>query len=198
MRAALCSASDSSFFCGSFGFRQLESPLYIEINTDEMQTTILTGGLPYHKRIGDRMLDTLLSVRGERQKTFHLGLGVDLPQPQNEALGLLAPATLVFQNAAVPQSGGSSWLFHIDARSVVATHWEPIAEGNTIVGVRVRLLETSGRAARARLSAFRAIRSARTMNFTREPRGECQLNEGRIQLELSPSEWVELEVLWAL
>jgi hypothetical protein len=47
------------------------------------------------------------------------------------------------------------------------------------------------------LSAFRTVRSARMMNFTGEPRGECQLNEGRIQLELSPSEWIELEVLWA-
>ncbi len=177
--------------------KQLEAPLYIEIDNEEMQTTILTGGLPYHKRIGDRMLDTMLSVRGERQKKFRLGLGVDLPQPHNEALGLLAPATLAYQTASAPQSGDSSWLFHIDARSVVATHWEPIAEGDKVVGVRVRLLETSGRSARARLSAFRPIRSARTMNFTGESRGECQLNEGRIQLELSPSEWIELEILWA-
>ncbi|MEX0818714.1 MAG: hypothetical protein WD070_03945, partial [Pirellulaceae bacterium] len=165
--------------------KQLESPLYLEINTGEMQTTILTGGLPYHKRIGDRMLDTLLSVRGERQKKFHIGLGVDLPQPHNEALGLLAPATLTYQTAAAPQSGNSSWLFHIDARSVVATHWEPISDGEAIVGVRVRLLETNGRAARAKMSAFRPVRSARTMNFTGESRGECQVIEGRIQLELS-------------
>lgn len=177
--------------------KRLDAPLYIEINNGEMQTTILTGGLPYHKRIGDRMLDTLLYVRGERQKKFHLGLGVDLPQPHNEALGLLAPATLAYQNASAPQSGDSSWLFHIDARSVVATHWEPISEGDKVVGVRVRLLETGGRAARARLSAFRPVRSARTMDFTGESRGECQLNEGRVQLELSPGEWIELEVLWA-
>ncbi|MBC8353357.1 MAG: hypothetical protein H8E66_15265 [Planctomycetes bacterium] len=177
--------------------KQLESPLYIEINTGEMQTTVLTGGLPYHKRIGDRMLDTMLSVRGERQKKFHLGLGVDLPQPHNEALGLLAPETLAIQTASAPQSGESSWLFHIDARNVVATRWEPIKEGDTIVGVRVRLLETSGRAARARLSAFRPVRSARTMNFVGESLGECQLNEGRIQIELSPGEWMELEILWA-
>ena len=177
--------------------KQLEAPLYIEINTGEIQTTVLTGGLPYHKRIGDRMLDTLLSVRGERQKTFHLGLGVDLPQPHNEALGMLAPETLVYQTAAAPQSGDSSWLFHIDARTVVATHWEPVSEGGAIAGVRVRLLETSGRAVRARLSAFRPVSSARTMNFAGEPRGECQLNEGRVQLEFSPGEWIELEILWA-
>ncbi|MDA1055552.1 MAG: hypothetical protein O3C40_34585 [Planctomycetota bacterium] len=177
--------------------KQLEAPLYVEINTGEMQTTILTGGWPYHKRIGDRMLDTMLSVRGERQRKFHLGLGVDLPQPHNEALGLLAPTTLAYQTASAPQSGDSSWLFHIDARNVVATHWEPISEGDAIVGARVRMLETSGRAARARLSAFRPVRSARTMNFTGESRGECQLNEGRIQLEFSPSEWIELEILWS-
>jgi len=177
--------------------KKLEAPLYIAIDSGEMQTTILTGGLPYHKRIGDRMLDTILSVRGERQKKFHLGLGVDLPQPHNEALGLLAPATVTYQTASAPKSGDSSWLFHIDARSVVATHWEPVAEGDAIVGVRVRLLETSGRAARARLSAFRPVRSARRLDFKGESRGECQLNEDRVQLELSAGEWIELEMLWA-
>jgi hypothetical protein len=110
---------------------------------------------------------------------------------------MLAPETLVYQTDATPQSGDSSWLFHVDARSVVATHWEPIAEGDAIVGVRVRLLETSGRAVRARLSAFRPVSSARTMNFVGESRGECQLNEGRVQLEFSPGEWIELEILWA-
>ncbi|MBI2478392.1 MAG: hypothetical protein HYV60_07045, partial [Planctomycetia bacterium] len=177
--------------------KKLEAPLYIEINSGEMQTTVLTGGLPFHKRVGDRMLDTLLSVRGERQMKFRLGLGVDLPQPHNEALGLLAPATFVFQTASAPKSGDSSWLFHIDARSVVATHWEPVVEGDTIAGVRVRLLETSGRAARARLSAFRPVRSARRLDFKGDSRGECQLNEDRVQLELSAGEWIELEVLWA-
>ncbi len=119
------------------------------------------------------------------------------PVLSNEALGLLASATLAYQNAAAPQSIDSSWLFHIDARSVVATHWEPISEGDKIVGLRVRLIETGGRAVRAKLNTFRPVHSARTMNFTGETRGECQLNEGRVQLELSPSEWIELEVLWA-
>ncbi len=177
--------------------KQLEAPLYIEINTGEAQTTVLTGGLPYHKRIGDRMLDTLLSVRGERQKKFHIGLGLDLPQPHNEAIGLLAPKTCTFQNASAPQSGDSSWLFHIDARSVVATHWEAVIDGDAVVGVRVRLLETSGRAARARLAAFRAVSEARLLDFNGQSRGECQLNEGRVQLEFSPGQWTEVEMLWS-
>ncbi len=177
--------------------KQLEAPLYLEINDGEMQTTVLTGGLPYHKRVGDRMLDTLLSVRGERQNKFHIGLGVDLPQPHNEAISLLAPQTVAVQNAAAPKSGDSSWLFHIDARSVVATYWEPIVDGNAVTGVRVRLLETNDRAARAKLSTFRAAGSARLMNFIGESLGDCQINEGRIQVELAASQWIELEVLWS-
>ena len=176
--------------------RKLDAPLYIDIHNGEMNTTILTGGLPYHRRVGDRMLDTLLGVRGEREHTFQLGIGVDVQHPHHEAISLLAPETSLRQTAPVPQSGTSSWLFHIDARNIAATHWEPLVEDGNITGFRVRLLETSGRAARARLSTFRPIASARHMDFTGQSRGECQLNEGRVQLELAANEWLELEVLW--
>lgn len=176
--------------------KQFEAPLYIDIHNGEMNTTILTGGLPYHRRVGDRMLDTLLAVRGEREQTFHLGIGIDVPHPHHEAISLLAPTTAVRQSAPPPQSGTSSWLFHIDARNIAATHWEPLVENDAITGFRVRLLETSGRAARARLSAFRSIASARHMDFAGQSRGECQINEGRVQLELAANEWLEVEVLW--
>ncbi len=43
----------------------------------------------------------------------------------------------------------SSWLFHIDARNLVATHWEPLEQEGRIAGFRVRLLETEGRPGRA-------------------------------------------------
>jgi len=177
--------------------KHLDAPLYFDIQSGELRTTILTAGLPYHRRIGDRMLDTLLAIRGERRQVFRLGIGIDLPQPHNEAIGLLAPPTATFQNAPPPSSGSSSWLFHVDARNVVATFWEPLVEESCVVGYRVRLLETAGRATRARLSSFREVASARHMDFVGEPRGDCQVNEGRVQLELSANEWIEVEVYWA-
>lgn len=177
--------------------KQIEAPLYVEISNGETRTSILTGGLPYHQQIGRRMLDSLLLVRGERQRTFQLGIGIDLPHPQNEALALLAPATMIYQTASPPHSGPSGWLFHIDARNVIATEWEPIAKEAGVVGFRARLLETCGRATRTKLSSFRPIRSAQPMDFLGSARGDCQLDEGRVQLELGASEWVEIEVFWA-
>ena len=176
--------------------KYLEAPLYLDIDAAEMHTTILTSGLPFHRRVGDRMLDTLLVTRGERARRFRLGIGVDVPFPHNEALAFLAPPTAHFHTAAPPKSGASSWLFHIDARHVVATHWEPLVEADQVVGFRVRLLETAGRATRARVSAFRPIRAARYTDFRGESRGECQLDEGRLQVELASGEWQQVEARW--
>ena len=176
--------------------KKIDAPLYIDIDNGEIKTTILTGGLPYHQRVGDRMLDTMLALRNERQQTFHLGIGIDVPHSHHEATSLLTPQTAIYQSAPAPQSGTSSWLFHIDARSIAATHWAPLNSDGTITGFRVRLLETSGNAARARLSTFRPIASARQMDFTSQSRGECQLNEGRVQLEFAAGEWMEVEVIW--
>jgi hypothetical protein len=87
-------------------------------------------------------------------------------------------------------------LFHIDSRNLTATHWEPLIENDAVRGFRVRLLETRGRAARARLSAFRPIASARHVDFTGQSRGDCQISGGKVQLELAANEWLELEAFW--
>ena len=55
-------------------------------------TTILTAGLPYHRRHGMRKLDSLLLVRGETARRFRLGIGIDLPQPMAAALDFAAPS----------------------------------------------------------------------------------------------------------
>jgi len=176
--------------------KRLEAPLYVEIDNGEERTAILSGGLPYHRRVGERMLDSLLYIPGERQRTFTLGIGVDVANAHHEALGLLAPEMCHFQTAPPPRTP-SSWLFHIDARNVATTHWEPLFEGERNVGVRVRLLETAGRACRAKLSAFRSVRLARHVDFRGQPGNECRLHEGRVHLELAAGEWLQIDVFWA-
>ncbi len=46
--------------------RRIEAPEYLEIEEDAGTTTLLTGGHPYHRRVGDRTLDSLLVVAGKR------------------------------------------------------------------------------------------------------------------------------------
>ncbi len=176
--------------------KRFEAPMYVDVDNAGIRTTILTGGLPFHRRYGLRMLDTLLIVSGERCRRFQLGIGVDLKNPLHEALQLLTPPPALAQTAAPPKPASSSWLFHVDAKNVTATHWNVVSEAARLVGFRVRLLETQGRPAKVGLQSFRTVTSARKLNFHGDTLSECPLDSGAIQLQLSAHEWVEVEARW--
>jgi alpha-mannosidase len=176
--------------------KRFEAPLYIEIDDGSTRTSLLTGGLPFHRRQGMRILDTLLIVKGESCQRFRLGIGVELKQPMQEALGLLTPKTGVYQTAPAPAPTTSGWLFHVDARNVIATHWEPLLEDNGAVGFRARLLETGGRAAKAGVRCFREIRAARLVDFRGQTLSDCEIGDGKIEIKIAAHQWVELEARW--
>jgi len=171
---------------------RVESPHFLDIRSGERRMTILTGGLPYHRQIGLRKLDTLLVVRGETARTFRLGIGVNLTHPVPAALDFLAPDH-VHQEQARAASGGSGWLFHVDAKNVIATHWSPIRSGDRITGFRARLLETEGRAGRVSLTSFRPIKSARKTDFQGKQPTELSAQGDKIPLDLKAHEWAQLE-----
>jgi alpha-mannosidase len=176
--------------------KYLESPHYIEIDLGDKRTTILTGGLPFHRRSGPAMLDSLLQVRGETAHKFTVGIGIDLPHPMHEAMALLAPPVAVPLQAAPPTSGQSGWLLHIDSRNVISTAVEPLVQGDRVIGFRARLLETAGRAGEITLSAFRGISRANKLDFQGEVLRECPLHDGKAKLSMSAHEWAEIECYW--
>ena len=175
--------------------QRFEAPHYIEIAAEKHTTTILTGGLPFHRRHESRMLDSLLISRGERKRKFQLGVGIDLTHPMLDAISLLSPPLLVPETAA-PASGSSAWLFHIDARNVIATHWEPVLEGTTVNGFRVRLLETAGRPTSPTLSALREIQSAEQVDFRGQKISDCAITDGKLKVEIPAHGWVEILATW--
>ena len=175
--------------------KHLEAPHLVEIREDKSRTAIFTGGLPYHRRVGNRMLDAMLVVRGETQRRFRLAIGVGLTQPMTQALELLDPL-LAIPDAVIPAAGATGWLFHVDVRSVVATHWEAVCEDGRNVGFRVRLLETSGRGGRVQLRAFKPLASARQLDFLGQTLVELTVEDDRVYADVSACEWVELEARW--
>lgn len=181
----------------SVAAKQFEAPQYVEIVSEPKRTAILTGGLPFHRRAGGRMLDSLLIVRGERQRKFRFGIGLDLPHPQHDAWALVGPKPAVTQTASSPAPAASGWLFHLDNRHVQATHWAPVIEDGRSVGFRVRLLEASGRPGRVKISAFRDLRSARQLDFKGDPTADCAIENGAARVELGGHEWTEVEGRWA-
>ncbi len=171
---------------------RLESTQFIEIRGNEQRTTILTAGLPYHRRCGLRKLDSLLLVRGETARRFRFGIGIDLPQPQAAALDFVAPNPVV-PVASLPASE-SAWLFHLDNRAVVATHWEPIFESGAAPGARVRLLETEGRHVSLGLRSFRAIKSAQKIGSGARAAEDLNVAGDLVTVPLRPYEWAEIEI----
>ena len=175
---------------------RFEAPLYVDIDMPDARTAILTGGIPYHQRIGDCVLDTLLIVRGESARNFQLGIGIDLSNSLSEALNLIAPPTVLRENASRPAPSTTGWFFHVDAKNIMTTHLEPLYEGSRAVGFRTRLLETQGKHVSAMLRCCRALVHAKKLNFLGKKIVDCTIEGGGIRIEMTSHEWTEFEVRW--
>jgi len=135
-------------------------------------------------------------VHGETARKFRLGLGVDVRYPAHAALEAIASPRELCRKTA-PGASPWGWLFHLDARNVMATCWEPLYRQDRAVGFRVRLLETEGRAAPCSLRSFRPVASAQRVDFLGAVVSELPVEEDAIQLELQPRQWIQVEALFA-
>ncbi|MEN6557074.1 MAG: hypothetical protein ABFC54_02725 [Thermoguttaceae bacterium] len=185
---------DVGLACVPTELPRFESPRFVDLAHGGLHTTILTGGLAYHRRIGLRRLDTLLIVEGETARQFRLGIGIDPKHPVSAALNFLAPpATRVDQ----PQpSTTAGWLFHLDCRNVLAGDWTPIFSSPTdgrLAGFRVRLLETDGRMVRVGLRCFRNVVQARQRSADDGSWFDLETQGDRIDVPIGPHQWIELE-----
>jgi len=177
--------------------KRLEAPHYISVVEGEKSTTILTGGNPWHCRQGYRELDTILAVQGETQMVSRLGIGVDLVYPMQQAVALLSPPIWKSQSASPPSPVTSSWLFHLGAKNVFATEWEPIIEAGKVVGVRAKLLEVMGRIAKVSLSGFRPFIAAKQVDMQGEQLSVPKIEAGRVEFEMGIHEYLVVEAKWA-
>ena len=175
---------------------RFESPQLIEVDNGERRVAILTAGLPYHRRHGLRMLDSLLITRGETARRFRLGIGVELPHAIHAATTFQQPEMVAWTGTPTAASDSAAWLFQLDNRNVLPTSWSPWIEEGQIVGFRVRLLETAGRPARVQVKGFRDVAVARQVDFCEQGLGDCRLENGAICLQLTGHEWAELEARW--
>jgi alpha-mannosidase len=201
--------------------RRIESPQFLDIRRAGRRTTLLCGGLPYHRRLGDRKLDTLLVVRGETARSFRLGVGIDVPHPMAAALGFLSPPLVLPEQPRPPIPTG--WLFHLDCRNVLATHWEPLdrdcpnlragengavpfgppvagpdaplcREKGGLPGFRVRLLELDGHSVRVRLRCFRAVASAQRIDGEDDMPESFPVDGDRAEIPIDARQWIEVEI----
>lgn len=182
---------------------RLEAPEFIDVETGNGALTILTGGLPYHRRSDPRMLDSLLIVRGETARRFELAVGVDLEHPAAAAFDRLTPPAVHWETAA-PAERGSGWFFHVGTKNLAATHWRPLVDESDeterppqVVGFAVRLLEVGGQAGQVPLRTFRSVAAARQVDFLGEPILELPVENDKIMLDVGAHELIEVHARWA-
>lgn len=190
---------------------RFEGPGYIELATPETRTTIVTHGLPFHRKTGQRMIDTILIVPGETRRRFRFTIAVDQNFPQQAAFDAQIPAIVVPTRKGPPKSGTTGWFFHLDARNVqmlglfplmaepqpVEESWQterPQPELPTGSGCGVRLFETEGNPVRVRLRCFRTPRSARQRDFNGHTMHALSIDSDAVLVDLTPHEIADVEI----
>ena len=198
---------------------RIESLHYLEIATPEQRTTILAPGLPYHRKTGPRMIDSLLVVPRETERTFRFTIAVDQDFPMESARDALCPAVVVPTRSGPPKSGAAGWFFHLGTRQVQLVQMLPlVAEPADVAatdspeaapapaapvpdppapagcGAAVRLVETEGRPVRARLRCFRAPVRARQRDLRGRTICELAIDGDAVLVDLNSYEIADIEV----
>ncbi len=170
----------------------LQAPQFLELRGEKSSLTFLTGGLPFHRKFGERQLDTILIPKGEFMRKFRFGIGVDLAYP--------IPASLEFLNnpddlacpVLKPPRNPVSWLFHVEAKNVVALHWEPLFEDGKRIGLRVFLLETEGRKAHFAFRSFKPPKQALKTDLLGNTIKELKVDDDSVLIDMHGHELLPL------
>jgi hypothetical protein len=145
--------------------KYIHSPKFVDLRSETESLTFLSEGLPFHRKSGDRQLDTLLIVKGESQRQFRLGIAVNAKNPMFLSYDfLLGQDEFAFPVSCSPKNS-SAWLFQIECNNVMALYWEPVLEEDTLVGYMVYLQEVAGRRAHFALRSFVPPKHASARNF---------------------------------
>jgi alpha-mannosidase len=192
-----------------FGGERFETSDYIEAASEAERLTIIPHGLPFHRKTGPRMVDSLLIVAGETRRRFQFTIAVDAAFPLEAAWNATTPVAVIPTETGPPRAGASGWFFHLDSRNVQLTRILDLAnppqeslatgDGDTLTlpagpGFAVRLLETEGHAKRIRLRTYRPPIYARKRNFLGQTQCELTLEQDTILIDMGAFEIADVEL----
>lgn len=177
------------------GGDRLESFDYLEIAEGQDRATIIPHGLPFHRRTGPRMLDSLLIVEGETRRNFRFTIAIDQPYPLQASRAATIPPFVVPTEQGPPRSGKSGWFYHLDAKHVqVLKVSGVVSDDANAAGICLRIVETEGRTGQVRLRLFRTPASARKRDFTTATLNTLPIEDDAVVINLSANEMADVEL----
>ncbi|MEZ6053272.1 MAG: hypothetical protein R3C02_18095 [Planctomycetaceae bacterium] len=183
---------------------RIEAPHFIEIADGDFRTTIHPVGLPFHRKTGPRMIDSLLIVACETKRQFRFVVSVDEQFPMEVSRTAFNPAEPVVLTRG-PKQSTSGWFFHVDAHNVQITQLLPPSAANENSGVEtsnnlkvcVRLRETEGRHRKVRLNCFRSPASARQCDFLGNTITDLSIDDDTVVVDVTAFEICDIEIRFA-
>jgi alpha-mannosidase len=183
------------------GGERFESFDYLEIAEEQDRVTIIPHGLPFHRRTGPRMLDSLLIVEGETRRRFRFTLAVDQAYPLQAAREATIAPIVVPTTHGPPRTGRSGWFYHLDARNVqilkladLSPAAEVPADDKVAPGLCMRIVETEGRTGQVRLQTFKTPSSARKRDFLGTTLNRLPVEGDAVLIDVSAYETAEVEL----
>ena len=168
--------------------QKLVAPNYIDIETPQFRVSLLTAGIPFHQRVGQRMLDSLLVVSGEKQRDFEIGIGVNLPDPQSVANTFTLPTLDIGCHIA---KAAHAWLMKCEPRNLLITHMQIDRADKSLL--RIRLIETQAQSGTAKIAFARDIVSANRVNFVGKSLHEIKIEKSVATFDYMPHDFIQIE-----
>jgi alpha-mannosidase len=183
----------------AFQGERFEGPHYFEIAEGEERVTILNHGLPFHRKTGPRMLDSMLVVEGETRREFEFSIALNQNLPMQLARNVMVPAGQYSSPAGPPRMGDQGWLFHVSTSNVQITRVmdlkpDELNSGVARSGFAVRLIETEGLHRSIKLRCFKSPVSARQRDFQGKTVVELPIEDDAVLVEMSLYEIAEIEI----
>lgn len=133
--------------------RRVIAPLGLLIDEVERQTVLTGHGLPLHRIVSDRFVDTPLGKVGQSEEIeFEFSYVLDSPHPVATARGCLVPS----RTLALDASGGKlqtsqAWLVHVSAKETLVTDIKVARRADGKLAARFNVIQTRPKASEVRL-----------------------------------------------
>lgn len=171
------------------------SPQFVEVSNDDSKITLLSAGIPYHRRSSRRTLDTLLVVHNESVRKFNFAIAIDAPTSIGAAIDYLTPCLALDSDLASTMPEG--WIFHLNYKNVIITNMQPLFdEQQETCGVELRLQETQGRSGELHLSCPYSLVQAFRCSFSGKQQFELKTEKEIVVCNFLAWQFFQLRIYW--
>ena len=141
------------------GSRRVVSPLGVLLDESERQTLICSHGSAFHRRVGNRFVDTLIAIPKDTNANIHVNYGMDFPNPVNAARELLCgPEQItVADSENAPETG---WLMHLSPRDLLVSELKMARCNDGRLMALVKLIQTRAQQCKAKVRFLRDVECA--------------------------------------